>query len=274
MDARPVTSERRARVGDREIRYHDAGDGRPMLLIHGFPFSADQWLPQVSAPPAGIRVIAPDLRGFRGASDAGREPDPGLEGATMASHAADVLALLDHLGLDRAIVGGLSMGGYVALALAMLAPGRLDGLVLADTRATADDEAGRAARDAMIALVSEKGAAAVADAMMPKLLGATSRRERPALESVVRGLVLANSIPAIVSAIRAMKSREDASPWLPQVACPTLIVCGAEDEITPPRDSEAMASLIPSARLVLLPRAGHLSNLEDPGAFTDALRRA
>lgn len=260
-----------AHLLDRTVRYHDAGEGRALILIHAFPLSADQWLPQVHRVPPGWRLIAPDVRGFRGIGQAYQ--DVGLESATMASHAADVLSLMGHLDIDRAVVGGLSMGGYISLAVAKVASRRLDGLVLADTKAPADNEAGRTARDAMIALVTAKGPEAVADMMLPKLLGETSHRDQPDLADAVRTLILRNTPEAIASAVRAMKLREDATEWMPAVTCPTLVVCGAEDILTPPAESEAMAAAVPGAELVILPGAGHLSNLESPMAFTAALAR-
>lgn len=260
-----------ARLPDRVVAYHEAGHGRPLLLLHAFPFSADQWLPQLAAVPAGWRFIAPDLRGFRGA---GRDHhDGGLESATMATHAGDMLGLMDHLDIERAVLGGLSMGGYVALALQGQAPGRIEGLVLADTKATADDAAGREARDKTIALVAEKGPAALADAMLPKLLGESSVKAQPGLQHAVRAAIAVNGADAIISALRAMREREDHSSRLPHIACPTLVMCGAEDVLTPPKDSEAMAKAIPRARLVILPDTGHLANLEAPEAFNKELRR-
>jgi 3-oxoadipate enol-lactonase len=134
-----------AHLLDRTVRYLEVGSGRALILIHAFPLSADQWLPQLHRVPPGWRVIAPDIRGFRGVGQAYQ--DVGLETATMATHAADVLSLMNHLDVDKAVVGGLSMGGYVTLAVAKVAARRLDGLVLADTQATADTEAGRVARE-------------------------------------------------------------------------------------------------------------------------------
>jgi pimeloyl-ACP methyl ester carboxylesterase len=121
--------------------------------------------------------------------------------------------------------------------------------------------------------VGEKGVEAVADAMLPKLLGATSQAEQPELADVLRRLILQNTPEAVASALRTIKFREDATAWLSSMACPTLVICGVEDVLTPPSESEAMAAAIPQAQLVLLPRAGHLSNLETPMAFTEALGR-
>jgi len=260
-----------AHLLDRTVRYLEAGSGRTVILLHAFPLSADQWLPQLHRVPPGWRLIAPDVRGFRGVGQAYQEV--GLEGATMASHAADVLALMNHLDLDTAVVGGLSMGGYITLAVAKAAARRLDGLVLADTRAVPDTEEGRAGRDAMIALVHEQGPAAVAEALLPKGIGETTRRDQPELEDAVRTMVGRNTAEAIASALRAMKLREDSTALLSGLQCPALVICGNEDALTPPAESEAMAAAIPDADLVLLPGAGHLSNLEAPMAFTDALTR-
>jgi pimeloyl-ACP methyl ester carboxylesterase len=259
-----------ARISDRIVRYHESGDGRTLVLIHAFPLSADQWLPQLRHAPPGWRLIAPDLRGFRGIGSEA-PADGGASSPTMATHVADVLALMDHLEVGSAVVAGLSMGGYVALAFAKLAAARLDGLVLADTKATADDETGRAARDKMIALVGESGPEAVADLLLPKLLGETTQGVQPDLAERIKAAIVLNSSEGIASGVRAMKLREDATSWLPEIKCPTLVICGTEDVLTPREHSEAMARAIPGAELVLLSGVGHLSNLEAPMAFTDAL---
>lgn len=258
-----------AHLLDRTVRYHEAGSGRTCLLLHAFPLSADQWLPQMHRVPPGWRFIAPDVRGFRGMGDAYQ--DVGLESATMATHAADVLQLMNHLDADRAVVGGVSMGGYITLAVARAAAGRLDGVVLADTKAGADSEDGRAARDAMIAKVRADGVPAIADSMLPKLLGATTQQEQPDLIEAVRAMILRNTPEAIASAVGAMKSRPDSTPGLGAITCPALVVCGDEDVLTPPAESQALASGLPSAHAVFLPRVGHLSNLEAPMAFNAAL---
>ena len=258
-----------AHLLDRTVRYHEAGSGRTCILLHAFPLSADQWLPQMHRVPPGWRFIAPDVRGFRGMGEAYQ--DVGLESATMATHAADVLQLMNHLDADRAVVGGVSMGGYITLAVARAAAGRLDGIVLADTKAGADTEEGRAARDAMIAKVTAEGVAAIADAMVPKLLGATTQQEQPDLIDAVRAIILRNSPEAIASAVGAMKTRPDSMPQLAGITCPALIVCGTEDVLTPPAESASMAETLPSATAVFLPKVGHLSNLEAPLAFNVAL---
>jgi 3-oxoadipate enol-lactonase len=243
---------------------------RTLVLMHAFPLSAEMWLPQLARVPPGWRFIAPDIRGFRGTHPS--HEDPQLEGATMDDYAADILELMDHLDVRRAAIAGLSMGGYVAMALAARAPARLTHLILADTRMTADTDEGRAGRDAMRALVERGGPPAVATAMLPKLLGATTHEEQPDLALAVRGLIEANDTAAIAGAIGALKSRPDRTVALATVTVPTLVVCGEEDVLTPLADSEAMAATMPGAQLVRIPRAGHLSNLEQPNAFNEALR--
>lgn len=258
-----------AHLLDRTVRYHESGSGRACILIHAFPLSADQWLPQLERVPPGWRFIAPDVRGFRGIGDA--YPAIGLDQATMATHAADVLALMNHLDIDTAVVGGLSMGGYIALAVARVAPRRLNGLVLADTKAGADSEEGRAARDASIAKVQAEGVRAIADAMLPKLLGKTTHDEQPDLALAVRALIDRNTPEAVASALAAMKTRPDSTELLSTITCPALVVCGEDDVLTPPAESRVMAEALPSADLVIIPKTGHLANLEAPMAFTTAL---
>ncbi len=258
-----------AHLLDRTTRYLEAGEGRACVLLHGYPLSADQWLPQLHRVPPSWRFIAPDMRGFRGIGTAYQEV--GLESSTIATHAADVLQLMNHLDVDRAVIVGLSMGGYVALALARAAASRLDGLVLADTRAGGDGEETRAARDAAIAAVRAGGVAAIAEGTARRLLGETSCREQPDLVEAVRTLILRNGPDGIIAAQTAIKQRPDATPGLAAIACPTLVVWGEEDTVTPLADSEALALGVPGASLVRLPAAGHLSNLEAPMAFTAAL---
>jgi pimeloyl-ACP methyl ester carboxylesterase len=191
-----------ANLVDRSVRYLETGSGRPLVLLHAFPLSADQWLPQLHRLPAGWRAVAPDLRGFRGTRSVLSYVGPGP--VTIDTYAGDILALMTHLEIDRAIVAGLSMGGYVAFSMLRQAPARVSGLVLANTRAAADTAEGAAARDRMIALAEGEGSAGVAREMLPKLLGETSRREQPDLEQAVRALIEANGTEAIVAALRAM----------------------------------------------------------------------
>ena len=242
---------------------------RTLILIHGFPLSADMWLPQLSRVPLGWQFVAPDVRGFRGAGPA--YEDAFLQGASVDDYAADILELMDHLDLRRAAIGGLSMGGYIAMAVALRAPQRVSHLILADTKMTADTDAIRAARDETRALVEREGPAAIATQMLPRLLGPTTQREQPDLSDALRHIIQMNRTESIVGGITALKNRPDRSGALGTLRMPTLVLCGEEDVMTPPADSEAIARAIPGARLVMLPRCGHMSNLEQPAAFNAAL---
>ena len=248
--------------------FDDTGQGTPVLLVHGFPHSRAFWAPMVAAlgrregGPA-IRAVAPDLRGFG--------DTPAHAPLTLDQHADDLVALLDHLGLARVVVCGLSMGGYVALALWRRHPGRVRALVLADTRATADDEAQRAKRLELAGVARSQGSAAVADAQLPGALGKTTREGDPARVEGLRALMATASVDGIVGALDAMRERPDATGTLAGITVPTLVVVGAEDVLTPPKDARALAAGIPGATLVELPAAGHVSAWERPEAFADAL---
>ena len=252
-------------VGGRRTRYLEAGAGWPVVLIHAFPLNADMWRPQLDRVPEGWRYLAPDLRGFGPAAAAPGGP------VTMADYASDVGALLDALAIDEAVIGGLSMGGYVTLAMLRAAPERFTGVLLADTRPQADTEEGRAGRRRLLEVLRDGGPAAVVDQMLPKLLGETSHRTRPEVAAEVRRIAIANAAPGIAAAIEAMMFRPDATELLATIGRPALVLVGEEDILTPPADAEAMQRSLGRSQLVVLPAAGHLSNLETPDAFSTAL---
>jgi pimeloyl-ACP methyl ester carboxylesterase len=256
----PITT-RHVDAGGRETRVLEAGQGEPLLLIHAFPLSADQWRPQLEAPPAGWRIVAPDVLG---PSD-----------TSMDDYAARVEAVAAALGLNRAnvVLGGLSMGGYILFALLRRGKVALRGLVLADTRAEADTDEGRAGRQKMIALADAQGPAGIAREMVPKLLGETTRRERPEVAASVEEQIRSNSTEAIKAALASMMVRPDSTALLPSVAVPTLVLVGEEDVLTSPQNAEALARGIRGSRLARIPKAGHLSNVERPDAFTEELGR-
>jgi pimeloyl-ACP methyl ester carboxylesterase len=262
-----MVRESRAHVEGRTIRHLEAGSGWPVVLIHAFPLNADMWRPQLERVPEGWRFIAPDLRGFG--------PDapvtPGARHTTVDEMATDIAALLDHLEIDPAVIGGLSMGGYVTFALFRQAPERFSGMILANTKSQADTPEGREARRTMIELAHARGAPAVADALIPKLLGATTTKRRPAVADQVRRMIEGARVEGIVGAIEAMIERPDSTPDLARIACPTLVVVGGEDVITPVADGAEMQNHIARSRLVILPETGHLSNLEAPDGFALAL---
>jgi pimeloyl-ACP methyl ester carboxylesterase len=234
-----------------------------VVLIHAFPLSSGIWALLRGTLPPGWNLITPDLPGF------GNSADP--PAASVDDMARSVLTMLDAQGIRRAVIGGMSMGGYVTLALHRMAPERFSGMVLVDSRAGSDNEAGREGRQKMIELVQQGGAAAVADEMLPKLVGPTSHRQRPGVVAAVREMIEWNRPETIAAALAAMRDRADSTPSLAGIAVPTLIVCGEEDALTPPSESEALHQQIAGSRLVLLPRAGHLSAFEVPDVFGAAL---
>lgn len=259
----PVTTTSVAHLPHRSVRYLEAGRGRAAILLHAFPLSADQWLPQLARVPRGWRFIAPDLGGFRGA---GPLSEVGVPGApSIDAYAADVLALMAHLDVPAAVVAGVSMGGYVAFGLLRQAPSKVVGLVLANTRAAADTAEARAGREKMLDLLRREGPGGIAHDMVPKLLGKTTQAEQPDLADAVRALIIANTPEAIANGIVALRDRPDSTPLLPAIACPTLVVTGDEDALIPMAEAESMHRAIPGARLQVLPKVGHLSNLEGAG---------
>ena len=257
-------------IGSRTIAYLDSAPGddtlRALVLLHAFPIGANLWEPQVRTIPSGWRLITPDLRGFGGSTEL-----DSLSGASMADYAQDVIDLMDELGVKRAVVGGASMGGYAAFALLQAARDRVDGLILANTRAGGDSPEARANRRNMLALVDREGPSGVARDMMPKLLGKTTHETNPEIEAFVRRLIKQQSPIAIRTAISRMMHRSDSTPLLATIKVPTLVITGEEDALIPVDESRAMAKAIPGATLVIVPRAGHLANLEQPEAFNTAL---
>ena len=252
----------RLNSGRLSLYYVDEGDGTPLVLLHAFPLNSSMWAPQwVPLSQLGIRVIAPDARGF------GRsQPIP--EVLTMEMIADDTAEILDHLGIERAVVGGLSMGGYAALAFWRRHKKKVRALVLADTRAGADDAAGRRNRAEFIEGALRLGTPWIADQMAPQL----QRSEpTPRIDAALRGLVYQSRPEAAAAAQRGMAMRANQTATLRQIDCPVLVVVGAEDRLTPPADSRLMAERIPRARLVEIPGAGHVPNAEAPAVFNQAL---
>jgi pimeloyl-ACP methyl ester carboxylesterase len=252
------------------LRHREAGaaDSRDvLLLVHGFPFHAGMWRPQLDAPPPGWRVIAPDLPGFGGSAPVAAE-------ALTMDDAADQLALLvNTLGLERVVLAGLSMGGYVSFALLRRYPALVRALVLCDTRAGVDTEETRRGRRQAAARVLSAGTAGFVGDMLPKLLSPASRQRRPGVEAEVRDIMDSAPAAAVAAALHGMADRQDSTPLLRAVTVPALVIVGADDGITPPAEAEGMARDIPGATLEVVPDAGHLPNLENPEAFDRALHR-
>jgi len=223
------------------------------------------WTSQVTALAGDCRVITPDQRGF-GGSPLGGDP-PSLDVA-----ADDLAALLDRLELDRVVLAGLSMGGYLAMAFLRRYPGRVGALGLLDTRAGADSAEAAANRYLLAAALEAQGSAAVLLDMLPALLGATTRGSRPAVVSAVTQLVASAPAAGAAWAQRAMAVRPDSFAVLRSVTVPALVLVGSEDTLSLPVEAEAMAAAIPGAALVRVPDSGHLTAMERPEEVTAALR--
>jgi pimeloyl-ACP methyl ester carboxylesterase len=243
------------------LHFEEAGSGMPVLLMHGFPFSSRMWKPQLSSLAASGHLLAPDLPGF-GESPA--EPPP----HSVEQYAEDCLSVLDALDiLEPVVVGGLSMGGYIALAIARLFPERLRGLMLLSTRAGADSAEGKANRDKSIAQVKESGPAPIADGMYPKFLAPANYNEQPAVAAELKEIMKDVTRRGVMAALTAMRDRPDSTSFLPSIQVPTLIVHGQEDNVIPHSEAEVMAKAIPNSELHLIAKAGHLPNLEQPAEF-------
>jgi pimeloyl-ACP methyl ester carboxylesterase/acyl-CoA thioesterase FadM len=256
---------RRIAVNGVNLAVDIRGRGPAILFIHGYPLDHAMWEPQLGALDGWMR-IAPDLRGM-GQSDA---PDLGY---SMATYADDLLALLTTLGVDKAVVCGLSMGGYVAFEMLRRAPERIRALVVIDSRAEADTAEGRRARDAEAAKAREGGPDAIADAMMPKLFDNRATAVDQAIQDQVRRVIVATPYAGLLGAIGALRDRPDSFALLRSLKeLPALVVVGEEDKLTPPERAQAMVDVLPQGELVVVPGAGHLSSLERPDVVTSALR--
>jgi pimeloyl-ACP methyl ester carboxylesterase len=235
-----------------------------LILLHAFPLNARMWERQLVLAEAGWRVIAPQFRGFDGGD---RDPD----GSSVDDYAGDVIDLLDALHIKEAVIGGVSMGGYVTFALFRHAPQYFRAMILADTRPQADAPEAAEGRRKMLSSLRANGVRAVVDEMLPKLLGETTRSTRPEVAEEVKALALANSERAVAGAISVLMTRPDSTPVLSSIHCPALILVGEEDTLTVPQISRDMHGAIPGSELVVVPKAGHLPNLERPDFFNDAV---
>jgi pimeloyl-ACP methyl ester carboxylesterase len=246
-----------------KIHYLDTGSGKDVfLLLHAFPLHAGMWSRQVAALSPKYRVIAPDYPGLG-------KSTPRPEPSTMEALAEQVLGVLGSLQIDRAIVAGLSMGGYLSFELYRKRPGLFRGLALCDTKPGADTPEGAAGRETFAKNALEKGLRWVADEMTPKLL-----KPQPDAAAVkeVRHLIGEGTPAGVAASQRGMARRPDSTPTLATITCPTLVVVGAEDTLTPPVEAEKMVAGIKGARLAKIAGAGHLPNIEAPALFDQALQ--
>lgn len=247
-----------------KLHWREAGAGEPVVFIHGFPFRSTMWGPQLEAAPEGWRFIAPDLRGF-GESERGDAP------LTMDLFANDIIALMDHLAIDQAVICGLSMGGYVALSLATRFPRRLRALVLVATRASADSDEARENRRKLANKVRQSGPQAVVDSMLPKLVAGATRIKRPQVPQFVSNMMQTTAPETLAGALLGMADREDYRDRLSKIDVPTLMVRGDQDEIIPGEEMDLLARTVRGAKYELVTNAGHLPNLEAPDVFNPVL---
>ncbi len=254
-----------ATVNGTTLHYEDRGKGHPVALLHGFPLDSSVWSAQIEALSARYRVIAPDLRGF------GKSPDGGS--FSIASLAEDVHALLKQLEALPCVLGGLSMGGYVALAFAREFPADLRGLMLIDTKCEADTAEARDGRDQMIELVRRQGNSGVAERMMPKMLAESHLQTRPDLVKRLRKIMEACPATTIEQALTAMRERPDYRDMLASIPVPALGIVGQFDAITPPDGVKTMCGQIPRSQVVVIRGAGHMSPIEQPEQVTQAIER-
>jgi 3-oxoadipate enol-lactonase len=247
-----------------EIAYDDVGSGPSVVLLHGYPFNRSMWREQVEELKQNHRVIIPDLRGH---GESAVTPGP----ATMQSMAYDVASLLETLNISRATIGGLSMGGYVALAFYRLFPLRVRSLVLADTRSQADTEEAKQGREQQAEKAVAEGMEGIADALLPKLLAPETVAERPEIVKRLREMMVETDPEGAAAALRGMVARQDQTSFLSRIIAPTLIITGSKDALTPVADAELMHREIGGSRLQIIEGAGHVSNLERPEEFNRAL---
>jgi 3-oxoadipate enol-lactonase len=254
----------KASIHNITLAYTDQGAGTPLVFLHAFPLNRAMWEPQ-HALADRHRVLTIDLRGH-GESDA-----PAWR-YTMDLFASDVIALLDHLNIRQAVFVGLSMGGYLIFSLYRQYRDRVQGLVLADTRAEADTPERKTWRFQLAQRVSREGAKVVVEEMLPKLLAPNTYQSKPALVETLRSMILSAPVSGIVGDLMAIEDRPDAVALLKHIACPALVLVGEQDALTSVEENKRIAEAIPGARFKVLPSAGHMSNLEQPEAFNAAVR--
>jgi len=254
-----------------ELAVEVRGEGVPVVFIHGFPFDRTMWRHQLAGLSRWKR-IALDLRGAGASSVA-------ADGYSVARYADDIVQVLDTLGIDRAVVCGLSLGGYILFDLLRRHAGRIRAAVFCNTKATADSPEAKRGRDEMAALAEREGVGAVAERLLPQLLAPATVAAQPDVVAHVRDMIGRTPVAGLVGALRALRDRPDSTPMLGSIGVPVLAVAGEEDMIAPAGIMQAMAAAIPGAQFAVIPAAGHLAPLEQPLAtsrivadFLDAVR--
>jgi 3-oxoadipate enol-lactonase len=255
------------KLSDINICFEQHGSGPPLLFIHGYPLHRQLWEGQWTALADAAQVIVPDLRGHG-------ESEPGVAPHTMQNLAQDCFDLLDNLGISAPLlVCGLSMGGYIAMAMLRSHPERIAGLILTATRSEADTPEVKANRDQSILLAKTQGAKPIIDSMLPRLLSPKSFASRPEIVQTAYEIMSLISVNTMIKDLLGLKERLDSTSLLAASTQPMLIIHGADDQIVPLAEAQALQQIIPDAQLTILPDAGHLLNLEQPGLFNAAIRQ-
>lgn len=249
------------------IAYDDEGEGQAVLLIHGHPFNRSMWRPQIQALKSSCRVVAPDLRGYGDSTYDAPSHETRLE-----VFAADLLGLLDHLEIERAVLVGLSMGGQIVMEILRTNPNRASGAVLAATFAEAETPEGAVQRNHMADRLLREGMARPGTELLPKFLGQASMARMPDLALLVYGMITSTSPQAAAAALRGRARRPDYRPTLKALDLPTLIVCGSDDSYTSVATANGLQGLIKGSVLEVIESCGHLPNLEYPERFNRVLK--
>ncbi|HEY7269161.1 MAG TPA: alpha/beta fold hydrolase [Dehalococcoidia bacterium] len=253
-----------ANINGIDIAYTDEGSGTPVVFIHGYPLNRTMWDAQVKGLSGRARTVAIDLRGH------GESQAP-IWLTSVDIYADDVRGLLDNLGIDKAVICGFSMGGYVAFAFLRRYPERVRGLILADTRPQPDAPEGKAGRFQSALTAQNQGVGAIAEAMIGRLVSQKSLDERPQLVQRVKDMMLSTPVQGIAGDLMSMAERPDSVAMLPTIKVPTLVIVGERDGLTPPADSQLMAERIAGAKLEVIPGAAHVANMEEPEIFNKAV---
>jgi 3-oxoadipate enol-lactonase len=248
------------------MNYAERGipNGLPVIFLHGFPFSHKMWEPQMSMLPQNIRTISYDVRGH-GFSDVG-------DGQyTIEMFVDDLIALLDYLVIERAIVCGLSMGGYIALRVVEQHPERIAGLVLCDTKSEPDTNEAKIKRTTTLKMIKSSGVHSFAEDFVKSIFWEGTFTNNPAAIEFIKQIIHANSPLGICGTLLALASRTDTTPSLPSIHVPTCLIVGEHDKLTPPSAARMMHESIAGSELHILPQAGHMSNLENSKSFNEVL---
>jgi 3-oxoadipate enol-lactonase len=254
-------------VNNTYLGYDDHGMGLPILFLPAFPLNRSMWQGELITllSDERYRLVALDWRGFG-------ESEINNPISTMELFADDVVGLMDSLGIEQAVLCGLSMGGYASFAFLRKYPQRVYGLILADTRPGADTQEARANRENVARIAETQGTGAIADLQVPRLLSAYTRQNHPEVEIRVRQMIESATVQGIAAASRGMAQRADSTDLLAHISCPTLVIVGEQDTLTPPSLAQEYAAQIPGVQLTIITNAGHLSNLEQPEAFLQSVR--